>query len=61
MGVQLTYNSVSKKWELSGWGFVWKYNTKEEANANYRKANEKHWKNIVAMQMVSNMLLSFRY
>ena len=61
MGVQLSYNIISQKWELSGCGFTWEYDTKEEAEADRQKANEKHWRNIRTRQMVSEMLLSFRY
>lgn len=61
MGVQLSYNIISQKWELSGWGFTWKYDTKEEAETDRQKANEKHWRNMRTRQIVSEMLLSFRY
>ena len=61
MGVYLDYDSVSDKWVITGCMFRWEYNTKEEAEADMKKASEHHWKKLKARQIVTEMLLGYRY
>ena len=60
MGVQLYYNEFSQMWELKGWGFVWSFRTKEDAEANRKRAWEEHTANLRAFQTVHGMLVAFR-
>lgn len=60
MGIQKVFNDRTNKWELRGWGFVWSYDTEEEADANKVKAYQEHMANIKAFNFVSNMLLAYR-
>ena len=61
MGIEIRYNETERCWELSGFGFVWKYSTKEEAKANVGKAWKHHCEKLHAFRTVSDMLLSYRY
>jgi len=60
MGIYLVYNELSHKWELSGWGFIWEYDTKEEAEADKAKAWKHHNEKLKAWNCVMNMLMSYR-
>lgn len=61
MGIEIRYNEAERCWELSGFGFRWKFETEEEAKAERSKAWKHHFEKLHQNYALSNILLSYRY
>ena len=60
MGVYKKYNEYEGKWELTGCGFRWLFDTEEECDAKRSEAWDKHMSNLNAWNTVMKMLVKYR-
>lgn len=60
MGCYIEFNGFTKKWEIKGCCFVWKYETESEARADYSRAVAYHLEKLRAHNYVGVLLASCR-